>query len=47
MADMKVSPLHKAVEAGNIQAVHELIERGAQIDFRDKHNNTPLHYAST
>ena len=40
------TPLHQAVESGNIQAVQKLISKGAKIDARNKNDVTPLHYAA-
>ena len=37
------TPLHQAVESGNIQAVQELIAKGAKINARNKNDVTPLH----
>ena len=32
------TPLHQAVESGNIQAVKGLIAKGAKIDAKNKHD---------
>ena len=44
--DQLKTPLHKAVESGDIQAVQDLIQKGAKIDSQDKFNQTPLHCAA-
>jgi ankyrin repeat protein len=41
------SPLHQAAVTGQAAMCELLIERGADIDSRDREENTPLHYAST
>ena len=40
------TPLHKAVRAGNIQDVKALILNGAEIDAKNKHDETPLFQAA-
>ena len=44
--DQLKTPLHKAVESGDIQAVQDLIQKGAKIDARNKLKQTPLHCAA-
>ncbi|WP_375603618.1 ankyrin repeat domain-containing protein [Wolbachia endosymbiont of Anurida maritima] len=39
------TPLHLAVEEGNLEAVKHLIEKGADLNAPDKHGWTPLYYA--
>ncbi|GFR24743.1 hypothetical protein TNCT_330431 [Trichonephila clavata] len=39
------TPLHLAVEEGNLEAVKHLIEKGADLNVPDKHGWTPLYYA--
>mgnify|MGYP001792474875 CR=1 FL=1 len=37
------SPVHFAAASGVAELVELLVENGAQIDFRDEHQRTPLH----
>lgn len=40
------SPLHLAVKSGNLELCRKLIEKGANIEAKDKFGLTPLHYAT-
>ena len=37
--------MHKAVQQGNEEMVVFLLQRGANVNIRDKDGNTPMHYA--
>ena len=37
--------LHDAVRDRDLRSMQQLIEQGTWVDFRDDHNNTPLHRA--
>lgn len=39
------TPLLTAIENGNTQAAHKLVEQGANVNKTDKNGNTPLHLA--
>ena len=41
-----VTPLHSASSAEHVELTHILLERGADVNARDKDNCTPLHWAS-
>jgi hypothetical protein len=40
------TPLHVAVESGNLNLVKLLIEKGANLDIQDRDGRTPLHMAA-
>jgi ankyrin repeat protein len=44
-ADAGETPLHVAAEAGRVDAVHLLLEKGADANSKDKRSGTPLHQA--
>jgi ankyrin len=44
-ADVGLTPLHVATQAGNVEAVRFLLRHGAQLQGRDTSDNTPLHLA--
>ena len=46
MGNKMETPLHKAAESGDIQAVRDLIISGEKIDDRNRAGETPLHYAA-
>ena len=46
MSDNINSKLWDAAKAGNEALVSQLIEQGAEVDWRDDNNNTALHYAA-
>ena len=37
------TPLHKAVEEGNLESIRALIEAGADVHAKDEDGQTPLH----
>jgi len=44
---MKVSPIHAAAAAGQIEVTRALIERGADVNARQQEGYTPLHEAAS
>lgn len=40
------SPLHRAAEAGTVEAVKLLVQHGANVNIRDHNGRTPLHRAA-
>lgn len=40
------TPLHFAVENNDCEMVEQLLERGADVNVREKTGNTPLHFAA-
>ena len=40
-----MTPLHDAAKKGDVAAVLELLEQGAEVDARDKARRLPLHVA--
>ena len=40
------TPLHFAVENSDCEVVEQLLERGADVNVREKTGNTPLHFAA-
>ena len=40
------TPLHKAAEIGDIEAIITLIQQGADVHAKYKHGYTPLHLAA-
>lgn len=43
---MRVTPLHSAIAAGQIEIARELVRRGANVNARAEKNFTPLHEAA-
>lgn len=43
---MRVTPLHSAVAAGQLEIARWLVERGATVDARQQGGYTPLHSAA-
>ena len=41
------TPLHYAVEIGNLEIVEYLLDSGAEVDIKNNHLNTPLHLAAS
>ena len=39
-------PIHNAAEAGNLQEVQRLIDKGVDVNSKNKKEETPLHYAA-
>ena len=46
ITNMYETPLLIAVKNQNLEIAENLIRHGAEVNFRDKHGATPLHYAS-
>ena len=42
----QTTPLHLAAQGGKEQVVRLLLEKGADIEARDRTQQTPLHYAA-
>ena len=42
---MGSTPLHLAAREARLSVVKYLVERGANVNVRDNHGNTPLHEA--
>jgi len=42
----QTTPLHLAVQSGNINRVRELLKQKAEVNARDETRRTPLHYSS-
>ena len=40
-------PIREAVKAGNIEAVKQHLDAGADVNAKGKYGRTPLHYAAT
>lgn len=42
----ETGPLHEAVLTGDLERIHDLIKRGADVDPLDERARTPLHLAA-
>jgi ankyrin repeat protein len=41
------TPLHYAAESGKTRCIPFLLQKGASLDIRDRHNKTPLELAQS